>query len=157
MAIPDRFGPSDAATVSGVRFYAGIGSNVSAPTNVDPSTLTNQIGVAQLSTDSTQLYLVYGGSSAQTTIALGSTNFPGNSTSVLFELAIFSPSATASTYYVQVTNLNTGAVYTNTLSGSSSVVPQAGTLLAPRIWRTNNATALACAYDNAGLYLSPEC
>ena len=84
-----RFIPSSASTVSGMRFFVGMSSNISAATNVDPSTLTNSIGVGQLSTDATQLYLCYGGSAAQTTIALGATYFPGNTLSTTpYELAI---------------------------------------------------------------------
>lgn len=153
-----QFVPSNAAAVSGERFFAGISSSVAAPTNVEPSTLTNCIGVAQLSTDATQLYLVYGGSSAQTAIGLGAANFAGGTLSTTaFEIAIFAPSGAANTYYVQVTNLNNGAVFTTTLSGGSAVVPQSSTLLAARIWKTNNATASAVGYDLASAYISSEC
>jgi hypothetical protein len=153
-----QFVPSNAAAVSGERFFAGISSNVAAPTNVEPNTLTNTIGVAQLSTDATQLYLVYGGSAAQTAIALGATNFPGATLSTTaFEIAIFAPSSVANTYYVQITNLNTEAIYTNTLTGAATIVPQSTTLLAPRIWKTNNATLLAVGYDMVSTYLGSEC
>ena len=49
-----RFAFTDAATVSGARAFVGMSSSTSTATNVEPSTLTNSIGVAQLSTDSTQ-------------------------------------------------------------------------------------------------------
>jgi hypothetical protein len=45
-----RFVVSDAAAVAGARMFCGLRNAVTAPTNVEPSTLTNQIGVAQLST-----------------------------------------------------------------------------------------------------------
>jgi hypothetical protein len=144
-----QFVPSDAATVAGARMFVGISSNVGTPTNVEANTLTNAIGVCQLSTDTTQLYLCFGGSSAQTAIALGTTNFPGQTLSTsAFEISIYAPWARASTYYVQVRNLANGAVVTNKLSGAATVVPQTGTLLAPRAWRCNNATALAVGIDS---------
>jgi hypothetical protein len=147
-----RFVPSDAAAVSGERFFVGMTSAVVAPTNVEPSSLIQSVGVAQISTDATQLYLVYGGTTAQTAIALG-TAFPcaGLSTAA-FDLAIYAPNGVANTFYVQVTNLVTGAVFNKTLTGAAAVVPQSTTLLAPCIWKTNNATALAVAYDLATMY-----
>lgn len=152
-----RFVPSDAATVSGERFFVGMSSSTSAPTNVEPNTLTNCIGMAQLSTDSTQFYLVYGGSSAQTAIAMGTgLGSPVGASVAAFEFAIFCNSATANTFYVQATNLLTGVVYTNTLTGSATVIPQSGTLLAWRIWKCNNATALACAYDLCSMYIETD-
>lgn len=151
-----RFVPSNAATVSGERFFCGMTTSTSAPTNVEPSSLTNCIGVAQLSTDSTQLYLVYGGSTAQTAIAL-TTSFPGDTHSTTaYELAIFAPNGTANTYYVQVTNISTGAIYTNTLTGASSVIPQSTSLMNFRIWKTNNATAAAVAYDLCSIYFETD-
>ena len=60
-----RFVPSDAAAVSGERFFVGLTSATGAPTNVDPATLTNAVGLAQLSSG-TNCFVVYGGSAAQT-------------------------------------------------------------------------------------------
>lgn len=152
-----RFVPSDAAAVTGARFYCGIGSNVSAPTNVEPNTLTNHIGIAQLSTDATQFYLVYGGSAAQTAIALGTTlGAPNTLGTVAWEIAIFAPPNTANSFSVEITNLTTGAKYSNTLTGAATVVPQSTTLLAPRVWKTNNATALAVGYDLCSLYVETD-
>ena len=150
-----RGGISDAATVAGARMFVGLASSTAAPTNVEPSTLTNCIGLAQLSTDATQLYLVYGGSAAQTPIALGATDFPINSATPV-ELALFAPPSVASTIYYQVTNLATGATVTGTITGGTTVVPAATTGLAWHIWRTNNATLLAVGYDLVSLYIETD-
>jgi len=151
-----RWVPSDAATVSGERNFVGLTNSTAAATNVEPSTLTNAIGVAQLSTDATQLYIVYGGSAAQTAIALG-TNFPGATISTTaFELAIFAPSSVSNTYYYQVTNISTGNIATGTLTGNSTQVPQNATLLAPRAWACNNATALAVGFDICSIYVETD-
>lgn len=145
--------PSNAAAVSGERRFVGIQASTAAPTNVEPNTLTNCVGVAQLSTDATQLYLVYGGSAAQTAIALG-TNFPGNTLStVAYELIIFAPWWVANTYYIQLTNLANNAVYTTSLTGSATVVPQSTTLTSWRQWACNNATALAVGHDLGQVYI----
>ncbi|HSX06618.1 MAG TPA: hypothetical protein VLG92_02775 [Candidatus Saccharimonadia bacterium] len=151
-----RWVPSDAATVSGERVFVGLSSSVAAPTNVEPNTLTNAIGVAQLSTDATQLYVVYGGSSAQTAIALG-TNFPGATLgTTAYELAIFAPNSVSNTYYYQVTNITSGNVASGTLTGNATQVPQNSTLLAPRAWTCNNATALAAGIDICSIYVETD-
>jgi hypothetical protein len=151
-----RWVPSDAATVSGERNFVGVSNNVAAATNVEPSSLTNTIGVAQLSTDATQLYIVYGGSTAQAPIALG-TNFPGSTLSTAaFELAIFAPNSVANTYYYQVTNISTGNIATGTLAGNAIQLPQNSTLLAHKAWTCNNATALSSGIDICSIYIETD-
>lgn len=149
-----RFSVSDAATVSGARMFAGLTSSTSAPTNVEPNTLTNCVGLAQLSSDSTQLYLVYGGTTAQTAVPLG-TNFPVQETpgsaagGALYDLHIYSDPAKNGQITVQVDRVGTTYSFTQTIasSGSSAILPAAGTRMGPTIWRTNNATALPVGID----------
>ena len=142
-----RFGCSDAATVAGARQFVGVATSTSAPTNVEPSTLTNAIGVGHGAAD-TNLFICYGGSAAQTPIDLGA-NFPANTLSVdLYELVLSSPSTSPDVYY-QVTRLNTGHVATGVITNSGATVLPAATTLMNYHWsyRTNNATALAVALD----------
>jgi len=154
-----RFSVSDATTVSGARMFAGLVSTTSAPTNVEPNTLTNCVGLAQLSTDSTQLYLVYGGTTAQAAIPLGA-NFPiqespGSAAGgALYDLHIYSDPAKNGQVTVQVDRVGTSFSFTQTIAsaGSSAVLPSAGTRLTPSIWRTNNATALAVGVDVNRIY-----
>ena len=149
-----RFGISDAATVSGARMFVGMSSTIAAPTNVEPSTLLNSAGVAQLSTDSTQLYFVHGGSATQATIPLGSANFPINNSNA-YEIAIFSPTTLVSNYYWQVTNILTGVNVNGFVSGSTEIIVNT-TLTTHRAWRTNNATALAVAFDMCSIYIETD-
>ncbi len=148
------FVPSDAATVAGARMFVGL-ALAAASTDVEPNTLTNSIGVAQLSTNSTQFYLIAAGSSAQAATAMGvGVGSPSGLSTNLFRLYIYSPSSQTATWYVELVNLVTGVssgVFTKT--GAGTVVPQASTLLAPKAWRSNNATALAVGIDIAGLYV----
>jgi hypothetical protein len=150
-----RFVPSNAAgPITGERFFVGFTSATTIPTNVEPNTLTNCIGMAQLSTDQTQFYLVYGGSSAQTAIAMGtSLGAPSGLTTNAYEFSVYSPMTKNAFFYVQATNTSTGVVYTNLVSGSGTVVPQSTTLLAWRIWKTNNAAATASAFDLGSVYI----
>ncbi|HVA10684.1 MAG TPA: hypothetical protein VNG32_00765 [Candidatus Dormibacteraeota bacterium] len=152
-----RFGISDAAAVSGARMFCGVGSSIIAPTNVEPSTLTNSIGMGHGASDTT-MHIYYGGSAAQTPIDLGS-NFPSNTRSTdVYELALYSPSNSNNIVYYEVTRINTGNVATGTLTGTAgTVVPASTTLLSyQRIWRTNNATALAVAYDVMSDYIETD-
>jgi hypothetical protein len=146
-----RFGVSDAANVAGARMFVGLSSATGAPTNVEPSTILNCVGVAQLSS-STNLHIVWGGASANTPIDLGA-SFPANtSTADAYELSLFAPAAGGAIHY-QVTRLNTGDVATGSLTTG---LPLGTTLLCHQLWRTNNATALAVGLDICGIYIETD-
>lgn len=150
-----RFGVSDAVLVSDARMFVGLHTSVAAPTNVEPSSLVNCVGVGQIGTDNTQMYIFYGGSSAQTPIALGSTNFPINLTNA-YELSLFAPPNVSGTIHYEVININTNVRVSGTLSGNATVLPQSTTLLTTQIWRSNNATAAAVGIDICSIYLETD-
>lgn len=157
-----RFAFTDAAAVAGARSFVGMSSIVAAPTNVEPNTLTNSIGIAQLSTDSTQLYLVYGGSAAQTAIALG-TNFPpmqgvGATNGVVYDLTLFAPPSSNGVVSYRLERVGTTYVAEGTLTPATvgTQTPASTTLLAHRAWRCNNATLLAVAVDIIGVYIETD-
>jgi hypothetical protein len=149
-----RFGISDAASVSGARMFIGMRSS-STPSNVEPSTLTNCIGVGHGASD-TNLKIFYGGSSAQTPIDLGA-NFPITHGSVeAYELALYSAFNDSDVSY-QVTRLSTGDTVTGTITNSgATVLPTHTTLIAPWGYRTNNATALAVGLDVMSAYIETD-
>jgi hypothetical protein len=152
-----RFAASDAATVSGARMFVGISSNTSAPTNVEPSTLANSIGVGHGAAD-TNLKLYYGGSTAQTPIDLGA-NFPANTLSAdVYELALYSAPSSSGLVSYEVTRLNTGDVATGDLTGTSGVQLPANTTLLTYHWayRTNNATGLSVGLDIISDYIETD-
>ena len=147
------FVPSNAATVTGERFFIGLTNTTTAATNVEPNILLNSIGIAQLSTDATQFYLVYGGSTAQTAIPCGTgLGAPNTLSTSLYELTINAPTTIANTYYVKFRNIQTNAIFTQTITGSAVQVPTSSMLLAHKAWKTNNATALAVGFDIGGIY-----
>ena len=149
-----RFGISDAAAVAGARMFIGM-RNSATPSNVEPSTLTQCVGVGHGAAD-TNLFLYYGGTAAQTPIDLG-VNFPTDTRSVdVYELSLFAPPDTSGTINYEVRRLNTGHVATGTLSGAGAVVPSTTTLLAPWGYRTNNATALAVGLDVMSAYIETD-
>lgn len=152
-----RFGVSDAATVAGARMFVGVSSSTSAPTNVEPSTLTNAIGVGSGASD-TNLKIFYGGSSAQTPIDLG-VNFPTNTLSVdAYELVLFSPPNSNAIVNWRVTRLNTGHVAEGQIGPGNGVNLPATSTLLNYMWayRTNNATALAVGLDLMSDYIETD-
>lgn len=151
-----RFGISDAAAVGTARMFVGMSSGTGAPTNVEPSTLTNVVGVGHGAAD-TNLKIFYGGSAAQTAINLGA-NFPTNTLNTdLYELALYSSPSSADVHY-QVTRLNTGNVATGTLANGGGVALPSTTTLITATWlyRTNNATALAVGIDIVSDYIESD-
>ena len=152
-----RFGTSDATTVSGARAFIGLSTNISTQTNVEPSSITNCFGIAQLSTDNSQWYFVYGGSSAKTPIALGHELGAPTLTDTIFELTLYSnPQKTGHLAY-RVKNLASGASASGELTNQlSSELPAADIYLSPRLWRCNNTTAAAVALDLITFYIESD-
>jgi len=151
-----RFGVSDAVVVSGARMFVGVSASVAAPTNVEPSTLTNVIGVGEGAADS-NLKLYYGGSAAQPPIDLGA-NFPSTTSNTdVYELILFSPPNTADVYY-EVNRLNTGDSAGGVLANNGGVgLPSTTTLLTYlQAWRCNNTTAQAVGLDIMSDYIETD-
>lgn len=153
-----RFATSDAATVTGARTFVGFTSATNAITNVDPATIINCVGVAQLSTDATQWYIVYGGSAAQTAIPLGTALGAPTLTTTAFELSLFSsPSANGVVHY-EMLNIGTGVKVVGTLTPATVGVqtPASTTLLAARLWRTNNQQTTVTGLDLISIYIETD-
>lgn len=141
-----RFMASDAVPVTSARMFVGLRAITSAPTNVEPSTLVNCMGVAKLAA-SNNLQIVSGGSAAQAPIDLGA-NFPANTTNTdVYELVLFADPATQTVRWV-VTRLNTGESASGLLAGTvGTTLPALATALTPTAWRSNNTTAQAVGLD----------
>jgi len=151
-----RFGSTD--TVSTARQFVGISSSTGAPSNVEPSTLTNVIGVG-CGTANSNLFLYFGGSSAQTPIDLGA-NFPANTASTdVYELALFCAPGVNNSVGWQVTRINTGDTVSGTLTAATAGVqlPANTTLLTyAQSWRSNNTTASAVGLDIFSDYIETD-
>ena len=145
-----RFGVSDAATVAGARMFIGLDALTAAPTNIDPSTKVNCLGVGQIGT-SDNLHIIRGNATAKTPIDLGA-NFPANTNVDAYELNLFAPPAGGC--YWQVRRLNTTFEATGFLP--STEIPIATQLLCHQLWRCNNAAALAVGLDVCGIYIETD-
>lgn len=127
-----RFGYYDQDNTVSTRSFAGLGRSI-PPSDVESSTLLYSIGVGTLSTDLTQLYLFYGGSVAQTPIALG-TALGAPQRESLFQLELFAPSSLTRTVYYKVTNMITNATVEGVISGTAAAIPDQTVNLFPRIY-----------------------
>lgn len=145
-----RFGISDPATVAGARMFVGLDALTAAPTNIDPSTKVNCVGVGQIAA-SNNLHIIRGNATAKTPIDLG-VNFPANTNADAYELSLFAPPAGGC--YWQVRRLNTTFEATGFLP--STEIPIATQLLCHQLWRCNNATALAVGLDVCGIYIETD-
>lgn len=151
-----RFGISDATVVATARMFVGVWSNTGAPTNIEPSTMTNCIGVGHGAAD-TNLQIFSGGTSAQPPIDLGS-NFPCNTTTTdLYELSLYAPASTDDVYW-EVRRLNTGHIARGKLTNNGGTsLPGTTTMLSyMQAWRTNNATAAAVGLDIISDYVETD-
>lgn len=150
-----RFGCSDAATVAGARQFIGFSASTAAPTNVEPSTLINVIGIGHGAAD-TNLKIYFGGSVAQAPVDLGA-NFPVNTLSVdLYGVRFFCAPGTNNQVDWVVVRLNTNQWASGSLTAATpgTQLPLNTTLLTHmQAWRTNNATALAVGLDIASDYI----
>jgi len=145
-----RFGVSDPATVAGARMFVGLDALTAAPTNIDPSTKVNCVGVGQIAA-SNNLQIIYGKATANTPIDLGA-DFPANTAADAYELNLFSPPAGG--VHWQVRRLNTAFEASGFLASADT--PAATTLLCHQLWRCNNATALAVGLDVCGIYIETD-
>lgn len=145
-----RFGISDAATVAGARMFVGLDALTAAPTNIDPSTKVNCVGVGQIAA-SNNLQIIYGNATAKAPIDLGA-NFPANTNTDAYELNLFSPPAGGVHWHVR--RLNTAFEASGFLASTDT--PAATALLCHQLWRCNNATALAVGLDVCGIYIETD-
>jgi hypothetical protein len=153
------FAITDAATVAGARSVFGLVGTASALTNAEPTALTNVIAVAQIAADTNMRLIWNDGSGTASSIDLG-TNFPmtvGNQYEFGF---VWQPGATTVQWSVYKITGDVAGAAENTFFQSGELTSDLPALtqgLAAHAFRTNNATALATAFDlsvlNVGSYL----
>ena len=138
------------SNVSGQRFYCGIskGNQFTAPTNVEPSTLTDIVGVCQLSS-STNMHVVHNDASGTaTTIDLGS-SYPCTDSQYNYFITI---EQTTTSYIVTVERVTvlTGASISTTNTLSTNIPNYATGTIQLLTWISNNATAAIASYLDGG-------
>lgn len=148
-----RFGVSDAATVAGAQMFVGLWATTTADGGTQaPDAMVNVIGVGKL-TGSNNMHLVHNDASGSaTTVDLG-TNFPAHTLSLdVYELVLFCNTGDSGIGW-RLERLNTGNVDSGTVT---SDIPASSTLLTIRLFRNNNATALAVGIDLCSVYVETD-
>lgn len=137
-----HFALSDPTLVSGARMFVGLSDSLAAATNVDPASITQCIGIAQLSGDNTQFHAVWGAGSSNSE-ALG---LPFDVNTV-YRLEISSSSS--ANFQLRLTDLGAGTSVTiNKTTG-----PTSATNLYFRVWRTSNGSASTSGIESGNFYL----
>jgi hypothetical protein len=136
------------------RCFAGLRGSTAAIGNVNPSTLTDIIGIGFDSGQTTMRVLYNDAAGAASAIDLGA-NFPSNSAQEFYELMLSAEPGGSEVRY-RVERLNTGHIAAGTISTD---LPAAGTFLTPHLWGNNGTTAAAVQIalhtmylENASLY-----
>ena len=145
-----RFGEDN--TLADSRCFVGFWTNTTAIGNVNPSTLTNIIGVGFDSGETTWRVLHNDGSGTATKIDLGA-DFPCNTSDQAYEVAIFAPPG-QSKVWVQMTRL--GTAFSTTVEISSSDLPALNTMLTFHLWCNNGTTAAAKTLCFTSVYIETD-
>lgn len=148
-----RFGPATGVSTSTNRCFVGFTSATGAPTDVQPSSLTNMVGLGWDAADSNLQIMHNDGSGTATKIDLGgSFPVPTADRTEVYELALFCPPGGSDIYY-EVTDLVNGTVATGTIS---SDMPSSTTLLAPRGWMSVGGTSSVIGIALKSLYIETD-
>lgn len=132
-----RGGPATGVATSTHRFWMGL-KPAANPTDVNPSTLVNMVGIGYDAADTQLQIMVNDGSGTATKVALGASfPKPTSDRSVLYQLDLSCAVAGSSIAYT-VTELVSGATTSGTLS---SDLPVATTMLAPHIYASVGGTS----------------
>ncbi|MGL5715545.1 MAG: hypothetical protein ACRCX2_21170, partial [Paraclostridium sp.] len=131
------FGQATGVATTTHRLFVGMSTSTAAPTDVNPSNLTNMFGVAYDNTDANMQIMRNDGTGVATKIDLGS-NFlvPTTDRTNMYRLDLYAAPNSTTVYY-KVTNLVTG----NTTTGNFSTdIPAVNTLMSARGWMSVGGT-----------------
>lgn len=150
-----RFGPATGVTTGTRRLFVGMTSSVAAPTDVNPSTLLNMIGVGYDAADTNMQMMHNDGSGTATKIDLGA-SFPRPSAdrTKMYELALFSAPNGGDDVGYLVTDLGTGATAAGTIT--SADVPAVTTLLAFRGYSSVGGTSSVTGIALNSMYIETD-
>ena len=150
-----RFGPSTGVTTATRRLFAGLTNSTAAPTDVNPSSLTNIIGVGYDAADTNMQIMHNDGTGTATKTDLGA-SFPKPSAdrSKMYELVLFSPPNGGSEIDYQVTDLGTGAVASGTIT--SADVPAVTTFLGFRCYSSVGGTSSVTGIAINSMYIETD-
>ncbi len=131
-------GPATGVATTTSRYFMGMVAGVTAPTDVEPSTVQNIFGVGYDAAD-TNLQLMHRAAGAVTKVDLGA-SFPVPTTdrAVIYQLEIYAAAGTTQSIGYKLTEIISGVTTTGIVTTN---IPANTTLLAPRIWSSVGGTS----------------
>lgn len=119
--------PATGLTNASHRAFAGLRGSVAAPTDVNPSTLTDIIGMGWDAADTQVQFMYNDATGTASKVALGA-SFPKPSAdrSKVYEIVLYAPPGSTQSVSYEITDLTTGAVATGTVTTD---IPAVGTFL----------------------------
>lgn len=136
---------------AGMRWFVGLLGSAAVIGNVNPSTLTNIIGIAIDAGQTTVRVMNNDGAGAATVLDLGA-SFPAATAGAVYEVTLFAAPNSAEIYY-RVRRIDVAAVAEGVLTAD---IPASTTLLSPQIWVNNGAAAAAVAISPVSQYIATE-
>ena len=148
-----RWGPATGVSVTTNRAFFGMANVTVAPTDVEPSSGLNCVGMGWDAADANVQVMFNDGTGACSKIDLGALfAVPTTDRTTLYELSLFSPKGTTQSVDWFVTNLVNGATASGTLTTD---LPSTTTLLAPRGWMSVGGTSSVIGLTLNSLYIDP--
>jgi hypothetical protein len=148
-----RFGPATGVATTTNRCFVGMANTTAAPTDVQPSTITNIVGLGWDAAD-TNIQIMHRGAGAVTKIDLGASfPVPTADRTKAYELVMFSKPGTTQEVGYEVTDLATGAAASGLITTN---LPTTTTLLAPRLWMSVGGTSSVIGIALMGLYIETD-
>ncbi|MFN4191805.1 MAG: hypothetical protein ACK4FR_02585 [Tabrizicola sp.] len=149
-----RWGPATGVATPTTRAFVGMRASVAAPTDVNPSTLTNLCGMGWDSGDANIQFIHNDGTGTATKIDLGA-SFPRPTVDLtsVYEVALFAPPGTTQSLGYQVKDLASGAVATGTVTTD---IPAPTQLLAPYGYISVGGTSSVIGFAVMSLYIESD-
>jgi hypothetical protein len=149
-----RWGVGRGGTISTHRGFAGMRASTAAPTNVEPSSLTNMIGMGWDAADTNIQFMRNDGTGSATKIDLGASfAVPAVADATMYEIAMFAPPGTTQSLSYLVTDLVTGATATGTVTTD---LPATSQLLNPYGFTSVGGTSSVIGFVTAGFYVETD-
>jgi len=147
-----RFGPATGVATTTHRLFVGMTSATGAPTDVQPSSLTNMFGVGYDAADNNIQFFNNDGAGTATKTDLGIA-VPTADRASVYELAMYAAPNSTTIYYT-FKDLAQGG---STVSGSVNTdIPAVNTLLAARGWMSVGGTSSVIGIALKSLYLESD-
>lgn len=148
-----RWGPATGTSTASHRAFVGMRNSTGAPTDVNPSTLTNMIGMGWDTADTNIQFMYNDASGTASKIDLGASFVkPSVDNTSVYELAMFVVPNTTVVYY-EITNLTSGAVVTGSVNTD---IPSNTTLLTPFGYHSVGGTSSVVGIALMGLYIETD-